>query len=77
MSYAPFTLVPAYGRDYRSKAAILDDLNAGKDFYAEGAQRGYINREKLPAYGTKFQVRYAKLRNICVVEYNPKTERFV
>jgi hypothetical protein len=26
------TLLPAYGRDYKSKAAIADDLNNNKDF---------------------------------------------
>ena len=26
------TLTPAYGRDYKSKAAVLEDWNAGKDF---------------------------------------------
>jgi hypothetical protein len=26
------TLTPAYGRDYKSKAAVFEDLNAGKDF---------------------------------------------
>lgn len=26
------TLVPAYGRDYKSKAAVLADFLAGKDF---------------------------------------------
>lgn len=25
-------LVPAYGRDYKSKAAVLADFDAGKDF---------------------------------------------
>jgi len=26
------TLTPAYGRDYKSKTAVLEDWNAGKDF---------------------------------------------
>ncbi len=26
------TLVPAYGRDYKSKKAAFDDFEAGKDF---------------------------------------------
>ena len=29
---AQLTLVPAYGRDYRSRAAVLADWRAGKDF---------------------------------------------
>lgn len=27
-----YTLTPAYGRDYKSKAALLADWHAGKDF---------------------------------------------
>ncbi len=26
------TVIPAYGRDYKSRAAVLADLKAGKDF---------------------------------------------
>ena len=26
------TVTPAYGRDYKSKKAAIDDFNAGKDF---------------------------------------------
>ena len=28
------TLIPAYGRDYRSKKDVIADLNANKDFLA-------------------------------------------
>lgn len=28
------TLTPAYGRDYKSKAAVLDDWEDNKDFIA-------------------------------------------
>lgn len=34
--YNSLTLVPAYGRDYKSKAALLADWEAGKDFLASG-----------------------------------------
>jgi hypothetical protein len=42
------TIVPAYGRNYNSKAAIWSDWLAGKDFQiaSYGADTGrYINRE--------------------------------
>ena len=38
------TLLPAYGRDYKSKKAILNDLNAFKDFIVscfEACKAGY------------------------------------
>lgn len=30
------TLIPAYGRDYKSKAEVLKDWKAGKDFHCAG-----------------------------------------
>jgi hemolysin-activating ACP:hemolysin acyltransferase len=30
------TVIPAYGRDYKSKAAALADWNADKDFIVQG-----------------------------------------
>lgn len=31
------TLTPIYGRDYKSKAAVLADFDANKDFIIQGA----------------------------------------
>ena len=64
------TLVPAYGRDYKSKAAILADLEAGKDFLAVSYDRdGYINIEGLREHGIKsVNVRYGKLRKVAVIQ---------
>lgn len=31
---APFIVIPAYGRDYKSVQALIKDLNDGKDFKA-------------------------------------------
>lgn len=36
MAYNSLTLVPAYGRDYKSKKALMADWEAGKDFFAAG-----------------------------------------
>jgi hypothetical protein len=41
------TLLPAYGRDYKNKAAILADLNSDKDFLISGISCALINREQL------------------------------
>jgi len=64
------TLVPAYGRDYRSKKEVLADFNAGKDFviadffspyYGKPANKQDLVDEK------RIHIRYKKLSQICVV----------
>ncbi|HEY1705638.1 MAG TPA: hypothetical protein VGG75_38625 [Trebonia sp.] len=64
------TVVPAYGRDYRSKAAVLADWNAGNDFrivQAGHKEDGrYINKDDKPA-GVTLQIRYAKLTKVTLV----------
>ena len=65
------TLVPAYGRDYKSKAEIQKDLDAGKDFII--AQYGHpydgkpANAESLRQSGVKtVNIRYKQQRSIGV-----------
>tara|TARA_R110000803_G_scaffold67128_1_gene128736 strand:- start:715 stop:951 length:237 start_codon:yes stop_codon:yes gene_type:complete len=59
------TLIPSYGRDYTSKAKVLADWNAGKDFTI--SQIGhrydgkYINKEDAEKEGGYFNIRYKKL----------------
>ena len=53
------TLVPAYGRDYKSKAGVLVDWNANKDFQATG----YINKEQVVP-GTSLTFRYKRLTSV-------------
>ena len=53
-------LTPAYGRDYRSKAAVVADFEKNLDFVESQSGR-YINKEQL-AKGEVFLFRYAKLR---------------
>ncbi len=37
--------VPAYGRDYKTKADVLADWEAGKDFLIQDMfESGYINK---------------------------------
>ena len=67
------TLVPAYGRDYRSKKAIQADLKEGRlDFrICDVASRwdgSYVNGQQLSADGyTSVWVRYSNLRKIAQV----------
>jgi hypothetical protein len=64
------TLVPAYGRDYKSKAAVIADWEADKDFEAVGITgSGYINRAQ--AIGdkiTEVTIRYKRLTQLVIVK---------
>ncbi len=66
------TITPAYGRDYKSKSAILEDWNAGKDFAIADAFSGggtYINNADAVRAGVKaVTVRYAQLRKVAVIK---------
>jgi len=63
------TLVPAYGRDYKSKAAALADWNAGKDFDLRSlAGVGYINRPQAESLNlASFQIRWKHLTEAAVI----------
>ena len=55
-----WTLTPAYGRDYKSRAALLADWEAGKDFQMQ-PQGCYCSiRDAQP--GQRIQFRYKQLR---------------
>lgn len=58
-------LVPAYGRDYTSRDAVLRDWFDGKDFYFDGRP---FNREAAQQAGyPTVNIRYRQLRAVCVV----------
>ena len=66
-------LSPAYGRDYKSKAAILADWQEGKDFVANNLPQysgRYVSSREvklLKADGfTNIEFRYNKLQSVCV-----------
>lgn len=63
------TLVPAYGRDYKSKKSVLEDFDADKDFsVADIMSSGYTNKADLVRMGVKsVNIRYQKLTKIMVV----------
>lgn len=42
------TVTPAYGRDYKSKAAALADWNDGKDFVDARSGRYLSKRDNVP-----------------------------
>jgi hypothetical protein len=66
------TLSAAYGRSYKSKAAVVADFEADKDFMIEsiGPDMGrYINRLQLVGAGIKdVNIRYDRMRKVCVVK---------
>jgi hypothetical protein len=57
------TLIPAYGRDYKSKKAVLADWKAGKDFiihsYGHRYDGKYINKQDADLGGETVSIRYA------------------
>ena len=61
------TLTPAYGRDYKSAAAAVADLQSGKDFLLADRSSPWdgkpINKRDIPA-GTTVRIRFAGLRKI-------------
>lgn len=63
------TIVPAYGKDYKSKREVLEAWNAGTDFRIAsiGPDDGrYISKREVPA-GTHIMARYRKLTMITEV----------
>ena len=58
------TLLPAYGRDYKSKKVIIDDLNNNKDFL-ESTSLKAINKQQFKELNiNSFNVRYDQQRKI-------------
>lgn len=59
-------LIPAYGRDYQSRIAVLADLKTGKDFVIADVSSPYdgkpVNLQALK--GRTVTVRYSKLRKV-------------
>ena len=58
------TLLPAYGRDYKSKKVIIDDLNNNKDFLESSSLKA-INKQQFKELNiSSFNVRYDQQRKI-------------
>lgn len=63
------TLIPAYGRDYKSAAAVIADFKADKDFticdYTSRWDGKPVNRSQLKQAGyTSVTIRYADKRKV-------------
>jgi hypothetical protein len=66
-----FSLSPAYGRDYKSRKALLEDFYAGKDFINStiGTSGRYVSKSELPA-GSRVQFRYKRMTQTFIHEVN-------
>lgn len=67
------TLVPRYGRDYKSKKEVLAAFDANKDFTVADISSPWddkaVNKEDLKREGIrKVMIRYRKLTQIAVVK---------
>ena len=74
------TLVPAYGRDYNSRAVALADFNDGKDFVVRDFSNPWdgmkANQEDLVREDVvKVKMRYRNLTQVFIL--NVKTGRMV
>lgn len=64
------TLIPSYGRDYKSKKALLLELNTDKDF-TDSLSYSQINSSDLVNNNlTTVNIRYKNLTQIAVCKYN-------
>jgi hypothetical protein len=66
-------VIPAYGRDYKSKKAIIADWNAGKDFVIADMSSQWdtkpVNRQDAVGAGiTDLQVRYSRQMKVTVLK---------
>ena len=67
------TLLPAYGRDYKSKKAIIEDLNNNRDFL-ESTSLKAINKQQFKELNiSSFNVRYDQQRKIVNIKIKDLT----
>lgn len=64
-----YSAVPAYGRDYKSKKAVMADWEAGRDFLILDPLMGstYVNKEDKPS-NVVLNVRYNRRTQVCVIK---------
>lgn len=71
------TLVPSYGRDYKSAKAVQADWDAGKDFtirsYGHPDDGRQINLQDAQTTGGTFNIRYKGLTMVKVVKVVKKS----
>lgn len=74
------TLVPAYGRDYKSKSKVVEALAADQDFEISDMSSQWdgkpANLSALKDAGYKtLNIRYKKLANVAVVDISGDTPK--
>jgi len=64
------TLVPAYGRDYKSAKAVKADFDAGKDFTINDMSSKWDGKvaNKQDLAGHTCNIRYNNLRSVTVIK---------
>lgn len=70
---AYLTLVPVYGRDYKSKREVMEAWDAGKDFMVQDMMSPYdgkpINKADAKAAGIRnVNIRYKGMRSVAVIK---------
>lgn len=62
------TVVPAYGRDYKTKAEVKAAFNEGKDFtvndFFSGQDGRAVNKEDAEREGVVLSIRYDRLTKV-------------
>jgi hypothetical protein len=70
------TLVPSFGRDYKSGKEVQAAWDAGKDFTIQSIGHPddgrQINKEDAEKIGGTFNIRYKQSRNIKVIKVTKK-----
>lgn len=68
---ARLTLVPAYGRDYKSQKEVREAWNTGKDFLINDMSSTYngkyVNKDDLVEWTGTLNIRYKRLTQVCVI----------
>lgn len=65
------TVVPAYGRDYKSASAAQEDWWNGKDFAIVSVNHGggaYVSCKDLQGKNYEITIRYGSLRKVTIVK---------
>ena len=66
------TLIPAYGRDYKSKKEVMADWNANKDFVIQAIMHPYdgkpANKRDMATECNSVMLRYQRLTKVIIVK---------
>lgn len=68
---ATINLIPAYGRDYKSKTEVFEAWTGGKDFQVADVSSPYngaYTSIRDFSTGDRITIRYKKLANVAVIQ---------